>query len=183
MPLSCQFLSNLELVAALIPRHYGQGKPIILDACSSWRIPALERAALEKEYCLRVCDINPGVGVERCDIRGKLPYADGVFVGVISCDTIEHVHDVGHVLGEFNRITMPGGFLLLHLPIDTIVGGDLRAETIREPLLRWGHVWAVGTDMLERVEAAGYAVVGTVRGYDHADFHDVYLIVIARKAS
>lgn len=45
-----------------------------------------------------------------------LPFADGAFDMVISCETIEHLPDVQSALREMHRVTRPGGRLLLTTP-------------------------------------------------------------------
>ena len=46
----------------------------------------------------------------------QLPFAEGSFDVVISCETIEHVVDVPSALREIHRVTRPGGRLFLTTP-------------------------------------------------------------------
>jgi 2-polyprenyl-3-methyl-5-hydroxy-6-metoxy-1,4-benzoquinol methylase len=46
----------------------------------------------------------------------KLPYADGSFDTIISCETIEHLPDPLSALREMARVCRPGGFLYLTTP-------------------------------------------------------------------
>jgi SAM-dependent methyltransferase len=46
----------------------------------------------------------------------KLPFADGSFDIVISCETIEHVPDAQGALSEMHRVARPGGRLFLTTP-------------------------------------------------------------------
>jgi len=40
----------------------------------------------------------------------RLPFADGSFDVVACCDVLEHVEDLGRVIGEIARVLKPGGF-------------------------------------------------------------------------
>jgi SAM-dependent methyltransferase len=54
---------------------------------------------------------------DRFDIEGPFPYADGTFDVVILTEVLEHITcDPMHTLGEINRITAPGGWLLVSTP-------------------------------------------------------------------
>ncbi len=46
----------------------------------------------------------------------RLPFADGSFDVVISCETIEHVPDAQSALNEMHRVARPGGRLFLTTP-------------------------------------------------------------------
>lgn len=55
--------------------------------------------------------------VDRFDIEGPFPYADACFDVVIFTEVLEHLSkDPVRTMSEINRITKPGGYLLLSTP-------------------------------------------------------------------
>jgi 2-polyprenyl-6-hydroxyphenyl methylase/3-demethylubiquinone-9 3-methyltransferase len=50
------------------------------------------------------------------DPRGSLPVQDATYDAVWSTEVIEHLLDVGAALRELNRVTKPGGILILTTP-------------------------------------------------------------------
>lgn len=63
----------------------------------------------------------------RADAR-NLPFANGVFGGVIAKDIIEHFPDgeVGNVLGEISRVLRPGGIAAVGCPVRSYASIALR---------------------------------------------------------
>jgi 2-polyprenyl-6-hydroxyphenyl methylase / 3-demethylubiquinone-9 3-methyltransferase len=54
-----------------------------------------------------------GLAIEyRQGVGEDLPFPDGAFEIVYCCDTLEHVDDLGQVLGEISRVLQPGGIFL-----------------------------------------------------------------------
>lgn len=54
-----------------------------------------------------------GLAIEyRQGVGEELPFPDGAFEIVYCCDTLEHVDDLGRVLGEISRVLKPGGVFL-----------------------------------------------------------------------
>ena len=51
-----------------------------------------------------------------CDITKKLPFKNKQFDTIIFSDVLEHVPNPAEVLGEINRITRPGGVVLINVP-------------------------------------------------------------------
>lgn len=99
--------------------------------------------------------------------RGEaLPFPDGAFDIVACCDVLEHVDDVGQVLGEVARTLTDGGVFLF----DTVnrtwrsrfalitVWQDWGIGGLREPDL---HVWEkfiTPAELTRRLDACGLAV-------------------------
>ncbi len=54
-------------------------------------------------------------------IDSSLPFADGSFDAVLSCEVIEHLLDVTRSLAEMNRVLRPGGRLFLSTPYHGLV--------------------------------------------------------------
>ena len=54
-----------------------------------------------------------GLAIEyRQGVGEALPFPDGAFEIVYCCDTLEHVNDLGKVIGEISRVLKPGGVFL-----------------------------------------------------------------------
>ena len=54
-----------------------------------------------------------GLAIEyRQGVGEDLPFPDSTFEIVYCCDTLEHVEDVGKVIGEVSRVLKPGGVFL-----------------------------------------------------------------------
>jgi SAM-dependent methyltransferase len=110
----------------------------------------------------------PGDGVTpaflTADIQ-SLPFGDAVFDTVFSCETIEHLPDPAHGIGELARVLRPGGRLFLTTPnylnFPGLYRGYLRLRGRRyreagQPLNRFMTLpWA-----LSMVRRAGLAVEG-----------------------
>lgn len=175
-PGTWEFPNRVELCAALIPRLVDYGSPPVvprlLDAANKFIDPRMARACAEKGYRLTACDIEPeNYAAVQCDLNKTLAWKDGWFRGIVSSDTLEHVNDMGAALKEFFRITEPGGWLILHLPVD-IENGGLRKATRRAPEDdRDHHIWCPGMDVEDKVKGAGYRVVGRVESSDRDLFH------------
>jgi len=178
-----QLPSRVNLPGLLLPQVPWDEGARLLDACTKFVDPRLAEQALRRGYRLTVCDIEPETpDVVKVDLGKPLPWRDGWFRGVICADTLEHIELRSEVVAEFWRVTEPGGFLMLHLPVPRR-GREFSAETIRdEPGNPHRHVWVPGCDFAGRAEAAGYRLIGEVSGYDDALFHLRKLWVFERVA-
>ena len=58
----------------------------------------------------------PGAHFTPADMNAPLPFGDGTFDTVISCETIEHVPDPYRAVRELARVLRPGGRLFLTTP-------------------------------------------------------------------
>lgn len=89
---------------------------------------AIAAARAHAEAASRRIDYDVGVGE-------ALPYEDGSFDAVVCVDVLEHVGDLGRVLGEVSRVLRPGGLFLF----DTINRNPiarLATITLAEDILR-----------------------------------------------
>ncbi len=62
---------------------------------------------------------HPGDQSFPCDVRRKLPFADGSVARILAEHVIEHLnfkHEIPGVLGEFFRVLEPGGMLRIIVP-------------------------------------------------------------------
>jgi SAM-dependent methyltransferase len=99
----------------------------------------------------------------RLDIT-NLALADESFDAVICSHVLEHIRDDVTAMRELHRITAPGGWCLVMVPLDL-----QRAETYEDPrivdpeqrrLAFWGreHVRLYALDIAGRLQAAGFTV-------------------------
>ena len=178
-----EFPNRIRTAACLLPPVWSNDTPRLLDACTQFVEPWLAEVALQRGYRLTVCDIAPEEpGVVKVDLTKQLPWPDRWFRGIICTDTLEHVQHYEMALREFARVTEPGGFLMLHLPWRG-TPPNLAVETAPQDPDEdtHHHCWAFGTDLLPKVDAAGFRLVGGVWSNDDMVFHLSYLYLFARK--
>jgi SAM-dependent methyltransferase len=128
------------------------------------------------EWCLRhrleqvpglryvMTDLDPAQDVGlRLDVTATaLP--DGAFDAVICSHVLEHVPDDAAAMAELHRITAPGGWCLVMVPLalDRAMtyedGAVTTPEDRRREFLQHDHVRLYAPDIAGRLTAAGFAV-------------------------
>lgn len=128
------------------------------------------------EWCLRdrlaslshlryvTTDLDPAQDVElRLDVTATgLP--DGAFDAVICSHVLEHVPDDAAAMRELHRVTAPGGWCLVMVPLaldraTTYEDASITApEDRRREFLQHDHVRLYAPDIAERLRAARFAV-------------------------
>jgi SAM-dependent methyltransferase len=127
------------------------------------------------EWCLRgrlqalphlryvSADIDPS-GVDlQLDITA-LDLADGAFDAVICSHVLEHIADDAAAMAELRRITAPGGFCLVMVPLaldreTTYEDPSITApEERRREFLQHDHVRLYAPDIADRLGVAGFDV-------------------------
>jgi SAM-dependent methyltransferase len=99
----------------------------------------------------------------RLDIT-RLELADASFDAVICSHVLEHVEDDAGAMRELWRITAPGGWCLVMVPLDLGREQTLEDSTITSPEQRlqmfWqhDHVRLYAADIGDRLASAGFAV-------------------------
>jgi SAM-dependent methyltransferase len=78
-----------------------------------------------------------------------LPYADGSFDVVVHSDTLEHVRDPLHALGECHRVLRPGGALCFTVPV---ISGRLSRDREGLPKSHHGNPAETGDDYVVHTE-------------------------------
>ena len=116
------FVGRRKLVRQLLQRFVGNPEALVLDAgCGTGG--TMKEVADSARIC--GCDCSPHA-LAFCRRRGftnvaagdlsALPYADGTFAAVLSCDVLEHVPDDRAGLAEMVRVLQPGGHLIITVP-------------------------------------------------------------------
>ena len=108
-------------------------------------------------------DLDPA-GVDLRLYVTRLELADGAFDAVICSHVLEHVPDDAAAMRELRRITRPGGWCLVLVPLDVeraathedpaVVDPEDRLREFRQP----DHVRLYAPDIEQRLTGAGFAV-------------------------
>lgn len=105
---------------------------------------------------------QPGVDLHLDITRLALP--DASFDAVLCSHVLEHVEDDAAAMRELRRVTAPGGWCLIMVPLDLGRQQTLEDPTITSPAERretfWqhDHVRLYAPDIGDRLTAAGFAV-------------------------
>jgi SAM-dependent methyltransferase len=109
-------------------------------------------------------DLDP-VGVDLpMDITDMTAVGDGEFDAVICSHVLEHVPDDRAAMLELARITAPGGWCLIMVPLDAGAASSYEDSAITDPAERvrafgqHDHVRLYGLDVADRLTAAGLTV-------------------------
>lgn len=128
------------------------------------------------EWCLRrrlqnrpglryvTTDLDPSQQVDlRLDVTA-LDLADDSFDAVLCSHVLEHVPDDAAAMAELRRITAPGGFTLVMVPLALDRAATYEDPRITDPearrreFLQADHVRLYAPDIADRLGAAGFAV-------------------------
>ena len=90
-----------------LARH--PARPVVLVAAD------IAATAIEKGRAFALQEKLSWIAWEVCDIHA-ICHPDSSFDTVISCETVEHVHDPRRTLREISRVLKPGGRLFLSVP-------------------------------------------------------------------
>jgi ubiquinone/menaquinone biosynthesis C-methylase UbiE len=156
----------------------GSGGPAVFMAestgCTVTGIDVNEAGLEAAQEAARARGLEQRASFLRADANEPLPFADASFGAIVCVDAINHAHDRGMVLREWERVLVPGGRLAFTDP--TVITGPVSNEEIAirasigyfvftavgddERLLR-----SAGFDVLhvadttERVEANAFAML------------------------
>jgi len=128
------------------------------------------------EWCLRrrleptaglryvTADIDPEADVDlRLDIT-RLDLPDDAFEAVLCSHVLEHVPDDAAAMRELRRVTAPGGFCLVMVPLaldrdQTYEDPSITVPEVRKrEFLQHDHVRLYAPDIADRLTAAGFDV-------------------------
>ena len=128
------------------------------------------------EWCLRrllarrpglryvTTDLDRSQSVDlRLDVTA-IDLPDGAFDAVLCSHVLEHVADDAAAMGELRRITAPGGFTLVMVPLALDRAATYEDPSITDPderrreFLQHDHVRLYAPDIADRLRAAGFGV-------------------------
>lgn len=143
------------------PRLLGEAASL-LHFAPEWCL----RSRLAQQPGLRyvTTDLDAAQDVDlRLDVTA-LELPDGAFEAVICSHVLEHVPDDGAAMEELRRITAPGGWCLVMVPIDVAREQTYEDRSITDPLererafLQHDHVRLYAPDIAQRLRDAGFEV-------------------------
>lgn len=133
----------------------------LLHFAPEWCISRRLRALPDLRYV--TADLDP-TGVDlRLDVTA-LHLPDGAFDAVLCSHVLEHVPDDAQAMRELRRITAPGGFCLVMVPLDLGRATTYEDATITDPddrrraFLQHDHVRLYAPDIAGRLTKAGFDV-------------------------
>jgi SAM-dependent methyltransferase len=114
-------------------------------------------------------DLESGPNVTITGDLTSLPFGGERFDALICVHVLEHVEDDRSAMGEMHRVLRPGGWALINVPYDRNrpTFEDARVLTPNARRAAFGeatHVRVYGTDLEDRLRAAGFEV-----DIDHGD--------------
>jgi SAM-dependent methyltransferase len=80
--------------------------------------------------------LGEGIRFQRAnlDSREPLPFEDATFDVVTCMETLEHLHDTDHVIGEIRRLLRPGGYAVIAVPrLDALLNMAMLAVGYQPP--------------------------------------------------
>ena len=136
----CRLFSTLDLPPPVLDIGCGDGTFVqALAPSATW---------VGIDPSSRSVKVAKGLGAYRllaiADGR-RLPFRDGAFRTVVANSTLEHIHDVDHVLEEACRVLRPGGVCVVTVPSDlfydyyfgTIAMSRLAIRPLARAYRRW----------------------------------------------
>jgi hypothetical protein len=144
----------------------------LLHFAPEWTMRArLAPIAAERGIRYVTADLDPaGVDLE-LDLQ-RLALPDDCFEAVMCSHVLEHVPDDAAAMRELRRVTAPGGWCLVMVPLD-VTGGEtyedssvVTPDARRREFLQDDHVRLYAPDIAARLAAAGFAVETVRPGED-----------------
>jgi hypothetical protein len=126
--------------------------------------PALEQC-LERlpNVVYLTADYDSALAMERMDIT-DIRYPDRCFDAIICNHVLEHVEDDRRAMRELRRVLRPGGWALLQVPVEPSRVVTFEDASVTDPRERarvfgqYDHVRVYGSDYVDRLKDAGFAV-------------------------
>jgi len=108
-------------------------------------------------------DLEPEEAMVQMDIT-DIEYKDNFFDAILCSHVLEHIPNDGKAMQELCRVLKPGGWAILHVPINlkldkTLEGSsDLSPEEREQLFGHHDHVRYYGRDYKDKLEKAGFTV-------------------------
>jgi SAM-dependent methyltransferase len=108
-------------------------------------------------------DLAPGEAMVQMDIT-QIAYPDHSFDAILCSHVLEHIPDDRRAMRELRRVLRPGGWAILHVPLDPELDRTveappgLSAEEREKSFGHHDHKRRYGRDYKERLEQAGFSV-------------------------
>ena len=136
----------------------------LLHFAPEWTMRArLEPLAAERGLRYVTADLDPA-GVDlQLDLQ-RLDLPDACFDAVMCSHVLEHVRDDGAAMRELRRVTAPGGWCLVMVPLDVTRAATYEDASVVAPedrereFLQHDHVRLYAPDIADRLQAAGFDV-------------------------
>ena len=97
-----------QFVARVVAEHDLAHKPAL--ELGSFDVNGSPRKHFMGEYV--GVDLREGPGVDKVADAERLPYSDGIWPVVVSCEMLEHALRPARIVGEMARVLAPGGWLI-----------------------------------------------------------------------
>jgi 2-polyprenyl-3-methyl-5-hydroxy-6-metoxy-1,4-benzoquinol methylase len=151
------YLAN-RLGAALKQRGVQGAKVLCIGARNRCELDCLEGAGVAEAVGIDLHSTDPRIAV--MDMH-RLEFADESFDGVFSSHSLEHAMDPAQVAGEMQRVTKPGGLLMVEVPTGyTPTGVDLwDFRTVENVCALFGRCECVWSETGAQLDAAHQRVI------------------------
>ena len=141
-----------------------RGRRALLHFAPEYCLRRVLRAAARREgFRYDTADLDPAGVDMQLDIT-RMPLPDAAYDAVICSHVLEHVGDDDAAMRELRRITAPGGWCLVMVPLDTARATTYEDASIVAPearraaFLQDDHVRLYGRDVEDRLRDAGFDV-------------------------
>lgn len=145
----------LVLDRVLADRPAGAPPPRILELAPK---PCFTAYCRGRGWRYLSSDLMSPLAMVRGDLR-RMPLASGTFDVIVCFHVLEHIHEDAAAFAELGRLLAPGGVAILCVPIGGARTQEGAPEADWERLYgQHDHVRFYGTDLEDRLRAAGLAV-------------------------
>ncbi len=122
-----------------------------------------KRLKKQKNLNYTTADLESPIADVKLDIQ-QMPFRDNSYDVVICNHVLEHVEDDTRAMSEILRILKPGGYAILHVPVNFSMKTTHEDPSVKDPLEREkqfrqkDHYRLYGTDFPERLKKVGFVI-------------------------